>query len=265
MASQKDIPLCTVLIYHRVTPVEIYQKMEKKDLFISENVFCKQMKIIAKHFIPLSITVFKKYLTQNKSFPQNSVLITFDDGYYDNYQFAYPIMKKLNIPFILFVTTGFIEEKNTTKSSNEKCFLDWNDLKIMLAWTGFSIGIHTLTHPDLSRLSKKEADDEIIKPKQIIKEKLGIDSDAFAIPYGKSHHYNSDNLQTIQRYYSLCFANNRGYINQNNISKNYEIPRITPTQNVLSFKRKVENSQNKMINIYYRILDKVYRFLNDKN
>ncbi len=102
LARRTHLPF-QILAYHRVLP--------QKDPFAigltTTDVFEKQIIALRKYFkiIPLSKLIMD--ITTNKVEP-NSLCITFDDGYSDNYQHAYPILKKYDIPATIFLSTDFI-------------------------------------------------------------------------------------------------------------------------------------------------------------
>lgn len=90
-----------VLMYHRVTPEGCCGS-------ISVDNFRKQMELLKKKFNPISVEELKKLAT-NDLILKNPVVVTFDDGYADLFKYAYPILRELNIPAALFVTTGFVD------------------------------------------------------------------------------------------------------------------------------------------------------------
>jgi peptidoglycan/xylan/chitin deacetylase (PgdA/CDA1 family) len=75
---------------------------------IPPRLFEEQMAYLRKHFSVLSLYELLQG-SQDRSLPSNSVAVTFDDGYRDNYTFALPILKKYRIPATIFLTTGCIE------------------------------------------------------------------------------------------------------------------------------------------------------------
>ena len=108
-----------ILRYHRVNSDKNPFSIEA----IPPRLFDEQMAYLRKHFSVLS---FHELLqgSQERSLPSNSVAVTFDDGYRDNYTFALPILKKYRIPATIFLTTGCIEKDQ----------LLWFD-KILLAFS----------------------------------------------------------------------------------------------------------------------------------
>lgn len=96
-----------ILCYHRIN--------EKTGLFYDRNIsaypheFERQLLYIKKHFNVISISQLIDCYYGNYSIKPNSIMITFDDGFRDNALNAFPLLKKLEIPAIVFVTTGFID------------------------------------------------------------------------------------------------------------------------------------------------------------
>jgi peptidoglycan/xylan/chitin deacetylase (PgdA/CDA1 family) len=93
-----------ILIYHRVCPKKDEWSLES----LSPESFEKQMKYFAQNYEILSLDQLVESIKAGKSFPEKAVVITFDDGYKDNYLYAYPVLRKYNLPATIFITTGYI-------------------------------------------------------------------------------------------------------------------------------------------------------------
>ena len=93
-----------ILIYHRVCPKKDEWSLES----LNPESFETQMRYFAQNYEILSLDKLVQYLNSGKSFPEKAVAVTFDDGYKDNYLYAYPILRKYNIPATFFLTTGYI-------------------------------------------------------------------------------------------------------------------------------------------------------------
>lgn len=95
--------------------------------------------------------------------------ITFDDGYKDTILLAYPLLKKLNIPFTIFVTTSNLKDKSGV-------FLNYRDLKKLAKDKNITIGSHSKNHTSLAGLNNKNLFNELKGSKQelekIIKKKV---------------------------------------------------------------------------------------------
>ena len=102
-----------ILAYHSINKVTIGPLEIEQD---TEN-YEKQMVFLKDNYDIISLQELREYRNTKRAYPNNSVLITFDDGYKDNYLNAYPILTKYNIPAIIFLTTDPIEK-------NEPLFYD---------------------------------------------------------------------------------------------------------------------------------------------
>ncbi len=160
---------------------------------------------------------------------QPFVCLTFDDGYQDNYDIAYPILKQMDVPFAIYVTTGFIDnrlpmwwyrcesrEQCQTCLSNaevqqrersypgERLGISSESLKILDADPLCTIGAHTVSHPKLDTLSLDDQQKEITQSRQELETLLCHPVHHFSYPHGA---YNSDTLAIISRqpfHSSLC-------------------------------------------------------------
>jgi peptidoglycan/xylan/chitin deacetylase (PgdA/CDA1 family) len=103
-----------VLAYHRICDVE--EKKYRHDLELisgSKEQFEYQVKHIRKYFNPITLEQFERYIEGKEDLPKRPLLITFDDGFDDNYFNAYPILKKYSVPATIFISTGYISTNKT--------------------------------------------------------------------------------------------------------------------------------------------------------
>lgn len=105
------------------------------------------------------------------------VAITFDDGYRDNLYVAAPILCALNIPFTVFVTTEYV-------GSNDKLYLNKNELKELNSLPGVTVGSHGKTHSRLTTCSNSVLLDELISSRHYLEDLLGCDVDTLSYPHG---------------------------------------------------------------------------------
>lgn len=92
-----------VLFYHRVNDYS-------GKFAITAQVFERQIQYLKKEYNIISLNEYINMLENNQA-ARNALLITFDDGYRDNYTNAYPILKRYSIPATIFLATGFIDNK----------------------------------------------------------------------------------------------------------------------------------------------------------
>ena len=120
------------------------------------------------------------------------VCITFDDGYRDNYTLAYPLLKRLNVPFTMYVTTGFIDNQMPMWwYPNEQLGISIEELKALDADPLCTIGAHTVSHPKLDTLTREQQYQEIAESKQTLENILGHEVCHFSFPHGA---HNNDTL-----------------------------------------------------------------------
>jgi peptidoglycan/xylan/chitin deacetylase (PgdA/CDA1 family) len=122
-----------------------------------------------------------------------AIVITFDDGYGDNYDYAFPLLTKYGFPATFFVTTGFIERRPYVMQSFERrrsCDradiepLSWSQI-LEMQDAGLEFGSHTVSHPNLSRLGDEQARMELGQSRHVLQQKLGTKIDKIAYPFGK--------------------------------------------------------------------------------
>lgn len=107
--------------------------------------------------------------------PKKTVVLTFDDGYLDNWTILYPLLRERRMKATVFLTTGFIGTEG---------FLTWQQVRRMRDG-GVEFGSHTQTHPNVAILtSAKQRDDEIAGSKREIEKEIGRPVLAFSYPYG---------------------------------------------------------------------------------
>lgn len=113
-----DIP-SMILIYHRVLELENDPQL----LAVSPDNFYEHIKWLKYNYNLLSVEEFLSFIKNNKKLPRNSVLLTFDDGYCDNFTNALPILNSLDAQAIFYISTGNID-------SNEEFW--WDKLENIL-------------------------------------------------------------------------------------------------------------------------------------
>lgn len=96
---KKNDPI--ILMYHRILKDELINGLAPQE-------FEKQIAYIHKHFNVVSIEDLLQDIKNNTTKPY-SLALTFDDGHYDFYTNAWPILKKFNVPASLYITTGFVD------------------------------------------------------------------------------------------------------------------------------------------------------------
>jgi len=101
----------TVLAYHRI--MDRPENFPFDDDLISASIegFRKQMRFVSKHYNVTNFIELSEHIDKYGKLPERSLIVTFDDGYIDNYTFAYPVLAELGLTAVMFVTAGYIGEK----------------------------------------------------------------------------------------------------------------------------------------------------------
>jgi peptidoglycan/xylan/chitin deacetylase (PgdA/CDA1 family) len=96
-------------MYHRVLPVSSFeQTYSNSAIIVSTNTFEKHIGFLKKNFNVLSLDEFEQHLNDEGSYPSKSCLITFDDGWFDNYEYALPVLAKKGVPATIFLPYNYI-------------------------------------------------------------------------------------------------------------------------------------------------------------
>ena len=158
-----------VLNYHMVNTMFISLAVEPSD-------FDWQMKYLVDHgYHTITPDELYDFLAGQGTLPDRPVLITFDDGYVDNYTNAYPILKKYNLKATIFIVTGFV--------SKRKGYLTWDQLREM-EQNGITMQSHTVTHAPLPELPDDRIREELVESKRQAEEELGHPIEFIAYPTG---------------------------------------------------------------------------------
>lgn len=160
-----------ILMYHRVD----YPDRESPGLYVTPQTFEKQMQFLKAHnyrVLPLKEVV--RMIKNKERVPLNTVVITFDDGYLDNFTNAFPVLKKLEFPATIFMISNNIGKDG---------WLAEEDLRI-LDEAGIAIESHTANHAFLPEISDDEQVEELVRSKQRLEEVLGRPVTLFSYPAG---------------------------------------------------------------------------------
>ena len=238
-----------VVNYHSIT--DVYQD---HDLFtISRFIFEKQITYLKERYNIISFSDALKRMRYPKD-DKDFLVITFDDGYKDNFINALPILLKHKVNACFFITTELIGHfpDGATRGIKKYPGMNREDLKAMCNM-GFDIGAHTLSHPNLLQIPLNRAQNEISESRKQLEQILQQEVTYFAYPGGKRgiHYNNAVKEMVAAAGYELCCTTNRGRNSLRSFDM-LEINRIT-VQNWWSpfyFAREIEGIFD------FKILDK---------
>lgn len=174
-----------ILMYHMISDA---RHSYEEDIVVSPDKFKKQMWYLKyKGYTPVSLDdLYGCFVNETRCLPEKPVIITFDDGYMNNYENAFPILRQFDFPATVFIVAGLVGNVNQrmkTKGYPERPLVNWNEIEVMKK-NGITIGSHTMSHPRLSLLESKDARREIEDSKKLLEDSLGVPINHFAYPYG---------------------------------------------------------------------------------
>lgn len=232
---KKEVP---VIMYHRV--VRDISEAGRHGIYVTEEQFESHMKYLKQRgyqTLTFEEAVNLNRLDRNKKY----IIITFDDGYTDNYKLAFPILKKYGFKAVIFLVAGLDYNKWDCTSPDEPRLGFMNKEQLLeMQHYGIEFGVHTMTHPDLTKLSCEEAQKEIFQSRDILEEKLGKKLKTFAYPYGALNEETKVLLK--QAGFSYGIATDTGPLGLH--EDLFQIRRIGifPNTNASGFARKVKGN-----------------------
>ena len=152
---------------------------------VSPENFERQMVFLKKYnYKVVSLGRLVDILEQKKEIPAKTVVLTFDDGYSDNFIFAWPILRRHNFPATIFLTTGLMGGTTTKKNGEQMRMLDWLQIDKMFKSGLIDFQPHTVSHSRLTEITPEQATAEITDSQRAIGDQLANQPRFFSYPYG---------------------------------------------------------------------------------
>jgi len=170
-------------------PVLLYHSVDDSGsvISISPQEFKAQMRYLRRSgYETISLNEYLNYVVGFGKPAGKRVVITFDDGFKNNYSEAFPVLKEYGFTATIFISTDLAGQKSSwerDESIPELSMLTWDEVKEMSDY-GIKFESHTCSHCYLSQLSENEARDELLRSKSTIEEKTGRQVEFFCHPYG---------------------------------------------------------------------------------
>lgn len=219
--NNKAIP---VLMYHSID----YQ--EGNELRVPKEKFREQMQYLKDNeYTTLSLDEAFDFFKNNKPIPKKSVVITFDDGYEDNYVNAYPILKEFGQRAVIFVISSTVDHGSLTS----------DQLKEMQK-NGIDIQSHTVNHDQLDILSYDKQYKTLKDSRESLEIILNKKVKYISYPFGK---YNKNTFKAAKDAgYEMAFTTKGGFSQINNGIMQLNRLRINASMSIAQFKASTSNT-----------------------
>ncbi len=175
-----------VLMYHRV--VEGHTPLpDEREFCIEAKVFRNHLRILEKMgFTTITFEDYHLYQEGKLNLPKKPIIVTFDDGYRDTYEIAYPVLKEFGMRAVVFVLGDPNVRMNDWDSGYEitPAPLMTPAQIFELHAAGFEIGSHSLTHPRLTQIPRDQAWEEVMRSRMLLEILINAPVRTFSYPYG---------------------------------------------------------------------------------
>jgi peptidoglycan/xylan/chitin deacetylase (PgdA/CDA1 family) len=212
-----------VLCYHRVLPG--LERGARDICGITPEKLDAQMSFLAESgFQSLSLEEFLDMARGRTQLRKRCVLVTFDDGYVDNYRIAWPIARRHDIKINLFILVEFagrtdpviLSQRSENVTAHIQKFPDlwrhmsWEELRVMKE-SGVSIGLHGYSHQKLIEMNRHVLTQEATLAIQIFKEELGEHPNAYALPFGSIKTFTFAHINLLKEFgFEMIFSSVNG-------------------------------------------------------
>lgn len=177
-----------ILMYHYISEPPPGADIYRVDLSVSPDSFRRQMAYLKDNgFTPIDFYDLSTAIVAQSELPPKPVIITFDDGYRDNYEEAYPILQEFGFKGNFFVVTEFID-------AGREGYMTWEMIEEM-SRAGQRIESHSRTHPDLTTKSRDGLIWEILGSQETLAAHIGYKPRYFCYPGGT---YDEETIQVLR-------------------------------------------------------------------
>jgi len=192
-----------VLCYHHVAEPK---GDDPGGLFVSPQQFNDQIGYLRKNgYSPVTLDQLHEHVNDGTALPENPVAVTFDDGYLDNWAYAFPMLRHFEVPATVFVITSRVEEGEPRPTlddvregilsredldhghgatGEDRRYLNWNELSRMRASGLVCVAGHSHQHVDLRRAERQTVLEELRRSRALLMEKAGGECLDLAWPFG---------------------------------------------------------------------------------
>ena len=233
-----------VLVYHRVLGGK-----RKTGEMVGEDSFDWQLRYLKKNYDPVG---WEEVVLQPGTGTRTKVLVTFDDGYRDNFTLALRLLEKHRIPAVFFPVTDFVfgKKRIDDEDCDDDIFPSKDELNRACESPCIIFGNHTASHRIVSELDIEEFEKELHESQREFRGELNVQPEVFAFPRGRKEDISSAVIPVLKESgMKAAFTMVPGLVDPK--VDRYLIPRIgvSHVNNRILFKVKVSGLMNYLVKI----------------
>lgn len=164
-------------MYHHITTLDANASATQKTWTVTPDNFVAQLDyLVTQGYHTVTFAQLDAFFNQRAPLPAQPIMLTFDDGWMEQYTVVFPALRTRGLVGAFFVPTSYAD-------AGGKTFMTWEQLSAMDR-AGMEIGGHTLNHADLKKVGPTEAARQLQESKIKMEQRLGHATLAFAYPFG---------------------------------------------------------------------------------
>ena len=200
-----------VIMYHSVRADPEYSG---KYVVTPELIRADVEYLLGEGYVPVGVGDILNFTQGNGQLPDKPILLTFDDGYYNNYEYVFPILKEYGIKAVFSVVGYYIDNYSLEEQATAYSYLTWEQVAELYSSHLVEIGNHSYNMHDTDtrmgvRQKDSESNDEYVaaikedinKMQDLLKTNCGIDCQIFTYPFG---HYDKLGAETVENMGFVC-------------------------------------------------------------
>lgn len=182
----------TIVMYHAID-------VRPHPYAIHPDAFRRQLELIAGRYAVVPLRELEGHRDEDGG--GRRVAITFDDGFRDFMDNAYPVLAEMQLPCTMFVPTAYIGRTNVWDAEHDPApprpIMDAGDLAALARDPRVEIGSHTVDHVRMATLSPQAQRRQAIDSKRVLEEITGVPVRSFAYPYGQLGDFSPDSASIL--------------------------------------------------------------------
>lgn len=186
-------------MYHRTIEPALTTPPRDPGMYVTSRSFARHLDMLLQRYTLVTMDEFGSWLAGRARFDRSPCALTFDDGWADNYEVAFPLLKRFGAPATIFLITGSVGSPG---------MLSWEQIEEMES-AGISFGSHTVTHALLGQCHRDQVRFELEESRVVLDGRLKRRSGWFCFPKGS---HSEESCELVREYYSGAVTTVPGWV-----------------------------------------------------